>query len=196
MTRQIPSVLVALVALLWITPTRASGQNQNPCLKGGVAVYQSRTVFAAFDSFTVKDTALATIVNQYKVDVARLNGVMDSAGRAYQEKAALLSAAARQVELKKLDAQNAVIQQRIRNLQPQVMRQREKLFQPILDGLQRMLDSVRSDLKCAVIIDASSGARIMSMNKSLDITQRIIDRIHATGDTTLFGPHPKLKGGP
>ena len=180
--------LIILLAAPALQPHRAAGQAA--CPTGRVAVVQTSVIFASIDSFAVKDTALTGLVNAYKVEVSLLQAVMDSVSLAYQEKSALLPAAAREVERQKLDDQNAQVQQRIRVLQQQAAQQRARLLQPIETGVQRVIDSIRTELKCAIIFDISAGTGITSMNKSLDLTQRVIDRIKATGDTTLFGPHP------
>lgn len=187
MIRRDALLLTALLGPPLLVPDGASGQEV--CAAGKVALVQTRTIFASIDRYAEQDSALIITVNAYKVDVSRLQGVVDSVARAYQEKSALLPASARYFERKKLDDQNAQIQRRIQELQQQVAQQRARLFQPIEIGVQRVIDSIRTELKCAVIFDVSSGAGIASVNKSLDLTQRVIDRIKTTGDTALFGPH-------
>ncbi len=183
-------LLAALIGSPFLLRHGASGQSV--CAAGKVALVQTRTIFASIPRYAEQDSVLTIAINMYKVDVSRLQGVMDSVARAYQEKSALLPAAARQVELKKLDDQNAQIQQRIQELQQQLRQQRERILQPIEIGVQSVIDSIRTELKCAIIFDVSSGAGIASVNRSLDLTQRVIDRITTTGDTALFGPHSRI----
>src|ERR1017187_5437813 len=115
MTCRAALLLAALLGAPLLVPPDASGQAA--CATGKIAVVQTRAVFASIDSFAVRDTALSVVLNAYKVDLSQLQGVMDSASGAFREKAALLSAAAQQVERKKLDDQDAQIQQRIQVLQ-------------------------------------------------------------------------------
>lgn len=189
MTLRDASIVALLLGPGLLLPGRAPAQAT--CPPGGIGLVQSRAIFATIDRYADRNASLQVYVNTYKVDVTRLQGVMDSAARAYQAKSALLTASARAVEVAKLDQQNAQIQQRIRTLQQQVARERDRLLQPIEAGVQAVLDSVRTELKCAMIFDASTGTGIASASRTLDLTQRIIDRIdriRASGDTALFGP--------
>ena len=180
-----PLIAALLGAPILIAPS-ASAQ-QSPCAVGAVAVVQTRTIFAGLTRYLEQDTALSVIVDGFKVDVSRWQGVIDSATRAYQEKSALLSPPARQVELRKLDDQNAQVRQRIEALQHRVVQERDRLMQPIENGVQAMIDSVRAQLRCTVVFDVSTATGVASTSKQLDITQRVIDRIRATGDTAVFG---------
>ena len=121
---------------------------------------------------------------------------IDSTTRSYQDKTNGISASARQFEPRKLDGQVAQRQQRKEVLQQQLSRQRDFLMQPIERGVQSVLDSIRRELRCAVVVDASAARGIASVNRGADITQRVIDRIRATGDTAIFGPRPVVTGRP
>lgn len=178
--------LVTLVAPVLLVPRAASGQ-QAMCTTSKVAVYQSRAVLASIPRYAENDTALNVFVNAYRVELSKLQGVLDSVARAYRDKSAVLTAAARQLELKKVNDHNAQVQSRVQALQQQLARERDKLLLPIETALQAVVDSVRADQKCSAIFDANAGPMIASINKSIDLTQRVIDRIRATGDTAIFG---------
>jgi Skp family chaperone for outer membrane proteins len=194
MIRRITPILALLLAPSLLISTGASGQAQ--CPVGKIAVVQVRAIYGSIDRYAEKDSTLNTAVEAYKIDVARLNGVIDSTSRSYQEKTIGISASARQLELRKLDGQIAQIQQRKVVLQQQLSKQRDVLLQPIEIGVQSVLDSIRTELKCAAVFDASAGGGIASVNRSLDVTQRVIDRIKTTGDTAIFGPHPVVTSRP
>lgn len=180
--------LALLLGPLLLLSRGATGQAV--CTTGKIALVRTRAILASVERYGAQQDALTLVVNSYRVDVSQLQGVLDSVARAYQEKSALLSAAARRVELNKLDAQNAQVQQRIQLLQSQVAQQRERLLQPTEIGVQAVIDSIRVELKCAVIFDVSSGSGIASVNKTLDLTQRVIDRLKTNSDTAHFGPLP------
>jgi Skp family chaperone for outer membrane proteins len=193
LSRCVLFVTVPTAFSLLIAPG-ASGQAR--CPDGPVAIVQLRTIYASIDRYAAKDTVLSTLIDTYKTAVMRLNGEIDSTTRSYQDKTNGISASARQFELHKLDGQVAQIQQRKVVLQQELSRQRDFLMQPIEIGVQSVLDSVRRELKCAAVFDASSARGIASVNRGTDITQRVIDRIKTTGDTAIFGPHPVVTGRP
>ena len=194
MTSRDARLLAMLLALPLVVPHGAAAQAV--CTTGKIAVVQTHAIFASIDRYTERDTAMTVYQNIYNVGVSRLQSIMDSVVRAYREKSALLPASARVFEVKKLDDQNTLTQQRVRDLQQELAQKRERLLQPIEMGVQAVLDSIRTELRCAMIFDVSSALGIASVNKSLDLTQRVIDRIKTTGDTALFGPHAVVTARP
>ena len=190
--RALVVTLSAAISLL-MAPLAASHAQ---CPTGQVAVIQLPKIYASIERYGSKDTVLSSLIETYRTNVALLNGAIDSTTRSYQEKTNGISASARQFELHKLDGQVAQIQQRKAVLQEALARQRDFLLQPIELGVQAVLDSVRRELRCAVVWDASSARGIVSVNRGADLTQRVIDRIRTTGDTTIFGPHPTVTGRP
>lgn len=190
MTARLPFLLFAVTSF---TPHVALAQGAGLCATSRVAVVQRNAILGSVPRYAEKDTALGVFVANYRVELSRLQGVMDSVARAYRDKAALLGATARQLELGKLNEQNAQVQQRIESLQAQLARERDNLLQPIEAGVQAVLDSVQREQRCAVVFDVNAGGGIATVAKSIDLTQRVIDRIKATGDTAIFGPPLKLQ---
>ncbi|HEY3933639.1 MAG TPA: OmpH family outer membrane protein [Gemmatimonadales bacterium] len=167
---------------------------QGLCAAGQVGVVQVQLILATIPRYAQKDSELTIIASNFRTELAREEAVLDSATTAYQAKAAVMGAAAKAVEIGKLDAQRAAVEAQSRTLQDQLGNDRQVRLQPIEMGVQAVVDSIRSDLHCAMIFDAGSSHGIASVNRNIDLTQRVLDRINAHGDTAIFGPHQVQPG--
>jgi Skp family chaperone for outer membrane proteins len=167
---------------------------QGTCPGGQVAVVQVQLILGGIPRYAQKDSDLTVVASDYRTQLARQEAILDSATNAYQTKAAVLGASARAIELAKLRGQDSSVRAQSQRMQDQLGHERQLRLQPIELGVQTVLDSVRADLHCALVFDAGSSQGIASLNRSIDLTQMVLDRINAHGDTALFGPHPALPG--
>ena len=53
----------------------------------------------------------------------------------------------------------------------------EELMAPIMDGIRKVLDDVRMDGGYAFIFDVAAGSFIVSADKNLDITERVLSKM-------------------
>ena len=173
-------------------PLTASAQQQ--CSAGGVAVIQGPVILASIPRYVARDSEVTMNVEAYKVQIAGQQATLDSLANAYRSKSSLLTASASRIEYQKLKDQGAQIQKRVSDMEKQLGATRQRLLQPIENGVQAVIDSIRRERKCVMFFDVSSAAGIASLNRSIDVTQAVIDRIRATGDTAIFGPRPKVAG--
>jgi hypothetical protein len=167
---------------------------QGTCPGGQVAVVQVQLILGGIPRYAQKDSDLTVVASDYRTQLAKQEAVLDSATDAYQAKAAGLGGSARGIELAKLRGQDSAVKAQSQRLQDQLAHERQLRLQPIELGVQAELDSVRSDLHCAMVFDAGSTPGLASLNRKIDLTQLVLDRINAHGDTALFGPHSALPG--
>jgi Skp family chaperone for outer membrane proteins len=164
---------------------------QQQCPPGGIAVIQGPVILASIPRYVARDSEVTMNVEAYKVQIASQQAMLDSLANAYRGKSSLLTASASRIEYQKLKDQGAQIQKRVSDMEKQLGDTRQHLLQPIENGVQMVIDSIRRERKCVMLFDVSSAAAIASLNRSIDVTQVVIDRIRATGDTSIFGPPPK-----
>ena len=75
------------------------------------------------------------------------------------------------------------MQQHTAELEQKFAARRQELVAPIEQRVQDMIDGMRAEYGCALIFDANAqGSSIASVDKSIDLTQRVIDRLKAAGD--------------
>jgi outer membrane protein len=174
------ALLVILISAAMAAPQVARAQS-SPCAKSGFAFVSSQEVLASIPAYLQADSLVQKDIAAYQLEMAKLQGNLDSASRAYQDKSTLLSSAQKAAEIKKLEAQRDQIQAHGTDLQGKVQTRQAELFQPITTRVQEMLDGMRAELNCAVIFDISPGGNggsyIASADKSLNLTSRMIERL-------------------
>lgn len=179
MRRNVLMVTAACAALLLPT-ANAAAQTASPCANGRVALVNAQRIMASIPAFVQAESLLAKEVDGYKAELAKQQAAFDSARVAYSDKSTLLTASQKAVEVKKLQDQSDLLQKHQVDLEGRVNQRQAELLQPIQTRVQEVLDGMRAELNCAVIFDvAAGGAGIASADKSLDLTDRVIDRLKA-----------------
>jgi Skp family chaperone for outer membrane proteins len=175
-------VLMLTAAALLLTPAMVRAQG-SPCATGKVAIVQGLAILNSMPKYLQAESLLVKDQDAYKLEIAKLQGALDSASASFQDKATLLSATAKGAEQKKLQDQYAQLQQHTAELEQKFAARRQELVAPIEQRVQDMIDGMRAEYGCAVIFDANAqGSSIASVDKSIDLTQRVIDRLKAAGD--------------
>lgn len=181
MRRDVLTMTAASAALL-LMPATARAQG-SPCATSKVAIVQGAAILNSMPKYIQAESLLVKDQDAYKLEIAKLQGALDSASTAFQDKATLLSATAKGAEQKKLQAQYQLLQQHTAELEQKFAARRQELVQPIEQRVQAVIDGMRAEYSCAIIFDANAqGGNIASVDKSIDLTQRVIDRLKAAGD--------------
>jgi Skp family chaperone for outer membrane proteins len=175
----------ALSATLLVPAASALAQAGSPCTNGRVALVNSQRILGSIPEYVQADSLLGKDYEAYRADLAKQQAAFDSARVAYSDRATLLTAAQKAAEVKKLQDQNDNIQKHMADLEGKMQQRRAELEQPILTRVQDMLDGLRAELNCAIIFDvAAQGTQssgIASADKSLDLTDRLIERLKVPG---------------
>ena len=195
MMRRDVLMMTAAAAALLLAPGIAHAQG-SPCALGKVAIVQGAKILNSMPKYIQAESLLVKDQDAYKVEIAKLQGALDSAGAQFQDKSALLSATAKAAETKKLQDTYLQLQQHTAELEQKFAQQRAELTGPIEQRVQDVIDGMRAEYGCAIIFDANAqGGNIASVDKSIDLTQRVIDRLKAAGDTPPAPPTTKVPTG-
>jgi outer membrane protein len=190
------TMLVTIVTAALLSPQHADAQGTSPCLKSGFAFVSSQAILSSIPAYLQADTLVQKDYAAYQLEMAKLQGNLDSASRAYQDKSTLLSSAQKAAEIKKLEAQRDQIQAHGTDLQGKMQTRQAELITPITNRVQEVLDGMRAELNCSVIFDVSpgtGGSYVASADKSLDLTQRMIDRLKASEPKPAAKPSGGIK---
>lgn len=180
MTRRNTGLLTAAALLLAPAIARAQG---SPCATSKVAIVQGAMILNSMPKYLQAESLLVKDQDAYKLEISKMQGALDSASAAFQDKAALLSATQKTTEQRKLQDQYTQLQQHTAELEQKFTARRQELVAPIEQRVQDMIDGMRAEYGCALILDANAqGSGIASIDKSIDLTQRVIDRLKAAGD--------------
>jgi outer membrane protein len=104
----------------------------------------------------------------------------------YQQAAPSLTAAQRKTREDALQLRQQEYQQRTQQMAQQAEARQEELMAPIMEQVNKVIQDIRNEDGYAFIFD--SGAQvplIVSADKNLDITQRVIDRLKTLGPPRL-----------
>jgi Skp family chaperone for outer membrane proteins len=90
----------------------------------------------------------------------------------------MLSPTARQAKRKDLQGQQQKMEQRVQELQKRATDREKELLEPIQTKVNTVIEGVRAAGNYAVIFDVSApNSGIVTADKSLDITQRVIQQL-------------------
>jgi outer membrane protein len=94
----------------------------------------------------------------------------------YQQRSLVMSAEAKQRREQEIMQVQQNFEQRAQQLQTQAGRRQQELMEPIMELVEEVISQVRVAEGFAIIFDVASEA-IVSADPSLDLTQRVIDRL-------------------
>ncbi|MCC7053350.1 MAG: OmpH family outer membrane protein [Gemmatimonadaceae bacterium] len=113
----------------------------------------------------------------------------------YQKAAPQLTPAQRAQRESVLGAKQQEFQQRAQEMQQAAQARQEELMAPIMEQVNKVIQDVRAEDGYAFIFDAGAQVPfIVSADKNLDITSRVIDRLKSLGAPKL--PAPITLGAP
>lgn len=177
-TRLLPTTLAAL-ALAAVLPGSARAQST-----GKVAYVAVQAVMQRAPGYAQADSIWTQEAEGYRRELTQLQSRMDSASAAFDQQSVMLSAANRAAEQKKLQTQAQALQQRAAELQQKAQDRQKELLDPIEQRVMAIIEGLRAEGNYAIIFDVSAnGGNIVAADKSLDLTQKAIDRLSAAGGT-------------
>ena len=174
-------LMTAATCAALLLPARAMVA-QSPCAKSGFAFVSSGAIMASIPEFLQADSLVAKDKAAYMLEVQKLKFSLDSESQAYADKSTLLNATQKAAEIKKLQAKGDAYQARGTELEQKLAAKSDELLQPIRVRVQAVLDGIRAEMNCAVIFDVSGGTGgigIASADKSLDLTDKVVERLKA-----------------
>jgi Skp family chaperone for outer membrane proteins len=145
-----------------------------------LAYINSRAVLDATPGYPQADSAFGREREAARLEVERLQATLDSASADFDQKSVMLSPTARTARRHELEAQQESLQHRAAELQDRLVTRERELLEPIHSRVNLVIDGIRAEGNYAMIFDVSSNdGLIVSADKSLDLTQKVIDRLTA-----------------
>jgi outer membrane protein len=124
-----------------------------------------------------------------RTQIQRMSDSLQSIIGEYQKAAAQLTAAQRSQREAAISARQQEYQQRAQEMQQSAQARQEELMAPIMEQVNKVIQDVRAEDGYAFIFDAGAQVPfIVSADKNLDITSRIIDRLKSLGPPKLPAP--------
>lgn len=128
-------------------------------------------------------------VAAYRAQLQRMSDSLQQMDSVFQREAPQLDSAARVARGRVIAEREQSYQQRANALNQQMQNRQAELVRPIMEQLQKVLEALRAEEHYAMIFDvaAGSGSVVVSADKSLDITARVLARLKAAGPAKTTG---------
>jgi outer membrane protein len=159
----------------------APAQAQAQASAGSKLAYvNSQTILQQTPGYAKAESTFTKEVDTYRQEVQKLQATLDSAAADFEQQSVMLSPTARTTKRKDLQGQQDKLQQRTDELRDKAAARERELLDPIRSRISTVIDGIRAEGNYAMIFDvSSSNGVIVSADKSLDITAKVIQRLQA-----------------
>ncbi len=179
---------IAIAAALVGSATAVQAQ----ATAGRVAYITARAVLQQTPGYAAAESLWVREVEGYRAEILRLQTTLDSSAQKFEESSVMLSASNRATERKKLVDQQTALQRREQELQQSAATRRQELVTPFEQRVTEAIEAVRKEGNYLMVFDVSGQAnQIVAADTSLDLTQRVIDRLKRAGPATPASGAPR-----
>jgi outer membrane protein len=145
-----------------------------------VAYVNTQAILKQTPGYVKAESTFAKELASYRVEVQKLQATLDSAASDFDQQSVMLSPTQRAAKRKDLQAQQQKLEQRTQELQQKAATRERELLDPIQTKVNSVIEGVRAAGNYAMIFDVSAPNNgIVTADKSLDLTQRVIQQLKA-----------------
>jgi outer membrane protein len=171
--RRAAFVSAALLAL----PVAAQAQGALP---NRIAYVNTEALMAIAPGRAAVDTILQKEGDGYKAELAKMQDSLNNMLTRFQKNEVAMSAAKKDSAQKAMQTLNTEMQARQLQLQQKFQAHQSDLMAPILERVRKVLDDIRIEDGYSMIIANDPGNQvIVSADKNLDITDRVVARLRS-----------------
>ena len=166
-------VFVGACALLFGAPSLASAQGAAQKF----AFINSQAILQSAPGAVEAQIQLQKELEAMRTQVAKLTDSLTAMDEQFKKEEVALSPIAKDARLKTLREKQGEFQDRVQKLNDQAQQREGELMQPVLESVRKVLDDLRADGGYSFIFDVAAGSFIVSADKNLDITDRVIAKL-------------------
>ena len=175
--RAAPLAFALLIALS--VPARAQGVK--------VAYVQTSVLLDQAPGRAEAEAQFDKETGTYREQIKRMSDSLNAMVADFQKRQTALAAAARETQAKGIQAKESEYQRRTQELEQKAQGRQQELVQPILDKIKQAIEDVRAEGGYAMIFNADQGSPIVAVDKSLNVTDRVLTRLKGS---TAAAPRP------
>ncbi len=180
-------ITAAVLGLLSVVP--ASAQRTQPKAKETekpaaapagtrIGVINSRLILQATPGWAQAESTWTRENEGYRAEVQKMQATLDSASADFDQQSVVLSPSQRQAKRTELEQQRQKLEQRYAELQQKSAQRQAELLDPLQQRVNAVIEGVRAEGNFGLIFDvAASGSGIVAVDRALDLTPRIIERL-------------------
>ena len=177
--RAAPVALALLTALS--LPARAQGVK--------VAYVQTSVLLDQAPGRAEAEAQFEKETGGYRDQIKRMSDSLDALISGFQKRQASLTATTRDAQAKDIQSKQAEYQRRTQELEQKAQGRQTELVQPILDKVKAAIEEVRVEGGYAMIFNADQGSPIVAVDKSLNVTDKVLSKLK--GSTASAAPAPR-----
>lgn len=145
-----------------------------------VAYVNTQAILKQTPGYVKAESTFTRELATYRVEVQKLQASLDSAASDFDQQSVMLSPSQRAAKRKDLQAQQQKLEQRTQELQQKAATRERELLDPIQSKVNSVIEGVRAAGNYALIFDVSAPNNgIVTADKTLDLTQRVIQQLKA-----------------
>ena len=157
-----------------------------------IAFVNSQALMPAAPGYAAAESTLSKEGEGFRTTLQKLQDSVNAMLTKYQKDEPTLTAAVKDTRQKAIQTLETDLQAKQLQFQQQFAQRQNEVMAPVTDAVKKVLDDIREEGGYAMILDNAPGAsNIVSADKNLDITDKVISRLRATAATTKAAPAAK-----
>lgn len=170
---------VAAAALaLTATSSVARAQSTQPFK---IAYVNSEVLLNAAPGRAAAESTFNVEASGYRAQVQAMSDSLNKVVAAYQKREATLTAAQKTTQQKSIQDLQAEFEAKNQQIQQQANDRQTELMSPVMETVKKVIDDIRVEDGYSMVLDnAPGGTPIVSADKNLDITDRVMARLRST----------------
>lgn len=146
-----------------------------------IAFVNSQALMEAAPGRPAAESLLTKEGESYRSQLTKLQDSVNALLTKYQKDEPTLTAATKDSRQKAIQALETDLQAKQLQFQQAFAQRQSEVMAPITDVVKKVLDDIRNENGYAMILDNAPGAsNIVSADKNLDITDKVVSRLRAT----------------
>jgi outer membrane protein len=160
-----------------------------------IAFVNSQALMEAAPGRPAAESLLTKEGEGYRAQLTKLQDSVNALLTKYQKDEPTLTAATKDSRQKAIQALETDLQAKQLQFQQAFAQRQSEVMAPITDVVKKVLDDIRNENGYAMILDNAPGAsNIVSADKNLDITDKVVSRLRATAAPVRATTTPQKPG--
>lgn len=162
-----------------------------------IAFVNSQALMPAAPGYAAAEATLSKEGEGFRTQLQKMQDSVNAMLTKYQKDEPTLTAALKDSRQKAIQTLETDLQAKQLQFQQQFAQRQNEVMAPVTDAVKKVLDDIREEGGYAMILDNAPGAsNIVSADKNLDITDKVVSRLRATAATTKAAPAAAKPGAP
>lgn len=179
-------LLAGLAVLTAAGTTAATAQQPQSSAAGArIAFVNAGQILRQMPGYARAESLWTREARSAEQEAQKLRAPFDSAVAAFQQSSAMMTPTNRTARERSLRAQSDTLQQKLQALEQRVDAKERELLTPMQQRLSAVIEGIRAESNYWFVIDLgnqASAAVIVSYDKALDITDRVLRRLQQSSN--------------